>query len=58
MIVRKRINTNDITNFLVCSVWKEFFLIANTNKQEPELNIEKYKFHSEYKVLMGFDKSE
>lgn len=58
MIVRKRTNTNDITNYLVCSIWKEFFLIANTNQQEPELNIEKYKFHSEYKVLMGFDKSE
>lgn len=58
MIVRKRTNTNDITNYLVCSIWEEFFLIANTNQQEPELNVEKYKFHSEYKVLMGFDKSE
>jgi hypothetical protein len=58
MIVRKRINTNDITNYLVCSECKENFLIANKKQQEPELNIEKYKFHSEYKVLMGFDKSE
>lgn len=58
MIVRKRINTNDITNYLVCSECKENFLIANKTQQEPELNIEKYKFHSEYKVLMGFDKSE
>ena len=58
MIVRKRTNTNDIPNYLVCSSCKEFFLIANKNQQEPELTIEKYKFHSDYKVLMGFDKSE
>lgn len=57
MIVRKRIETDSIQNYLVCDKFLEFYLIANLNKIESEMNIGRYDFHRNYKILAGFDKS-
>lgn len=57
MIVRKRIETDSIQNYLICDKFSEFYLIANLNKTESEMNIGRYDFHKNYKILAGFDKS-
>jgi len=57
MIVRKRIETDSIQNYLVCDKFSEFYLIANLNKTESEMNIGRYDFHKNYKILACFDKS-
>lgn len=57
MIVRKRIETDSIQNYLVCDKFSDFYLIANLNKTESEMNIGRYDFHKNYKILAGFDKS-